>query len=420
MKTVVVGGGVVGVTTAYFLAKQGHEVTVVEQNNELGQDATGGNAGLIAPGHSFAWASPQAPKMLLRSLRGEATAIRVKLNADPRFLWWGLQFLRECTTKRARANTLVKLALAQYSQAELDRLAEEESIDYDSQHKGAVYLYRDEEQLELGLAKMQLLAEHGQEIRRLDTDDLVALDPAFKGAAGKLKGAIHAPTDGSGNSELFTKNLATVCAEKYGVTFDLGVTASKLVTQGRTVTTLLTDHGGYRADRFVIALGVQSPFLSRTVGQDLPVYPAKGYSLTAPVVNDEAAPTVGGVDEATLVAWSRFGDQLRVSSTAEFAGYGRSYRTRDFDNIFAVSRELFGDAADWGAAAMRACLRPMTPDGPPIIGRGAKHDNLYYNTGHGHMGWTMACGSSRLMAGIVGGRKPALDPAPFAVRSRRK
>lgn len=419
MHTVVIGGGVVGVTTAYYLASQGHSVTVLEQRGELGQDATGGNAGLIAPSHSFAWASPQAPRMLLRSLRGERTAIRVKPRPDLRFLGWGLQFLRECTPERARVNTLAKLGLCQYSQRELYRLADEEGIDYDEDRGGALYLYRDDEQLELGMRKMALLAEHGQEIEALTAEDVVRMDPAFAGAAGIIKGAIYGKGDGSGNSEKFTTGLAAVC-EKLGVEFHTGVTAQRLVEHHGRITGLDTDRDRYRADNYVIATGIASPFLSRTVGQRLPVYPAKGYSLTVDIADESAAPTFGGVDEATLVAWSRMGSRLRMSSTAEFGGYSRQFTPDDFANIFAMARELFPKAADWDSARMRSCLRPMTPDGPPVIGRGHRHDNLYYNTGHGHMGWTMACGSSRMLADIMGGRQPAVDAAPFAVRALRR
>jgi D-amino-acid dehydrogenase len=420
MKTVVSGGGVVGVTSAYYLARLGHDVTVIEQASELGQDATGGNAGLIAPGHSFAWASPQAPRMLLRSLRGEETAIRVRVNFDPRFLWWGVQFLRECTATRARRNTLIKLALARYSQDELDRLAEQEAIDYQATRAGAVYLYRNEYELKLGLAKMQLVADHGQKVCQITPEELVGLDPAFAKASAAVRGAIHCPTDASGNSELFTRNLAEVCRKRYGVTFLTGVTARRLVARGRRISALVTSEGELRADNYIIALGIQSPALSRTVGQHLPVYPAKGYSLTADIADPGAAPTLPGVDEKTLVAWSRMGGQLRMSSTAEFSGYSRSFSASDFGNIFAVARELFPAAADWDGARLRACLRPMTPDGPPIIGCGGRHDNLYYNTGHGHMGWTMACGSSSLLADLVAKRRTAIVTSPYAVRNSRK
>ncbi|HET7388358.1 MAG TPA: FAD-dependent oxidoreductase [Nocardioidaceae bacterium] len=420
MKIVIVGGGVVGVTTAYYLARDGHEVTVLEKAPELGTDATGGNAGLIAPSHSFAWASPQAPKMLMKSLMGEATAIRAKFSLDPRFLWWGMQFMRECTTKRARANTVAKLGLAQYSQAEMYRLAEEESLQYDVIKKGAVYLYRDAHELELGLAKMGLLAEHGQEIKRLSPEDLVALDPAFKNTAHVVKGAIHGVGDGSGNSEKFTRELARVCREKFGVQFINGVIAQRFIDQGDRITSLVTDNGEFSADQFVLAAGIQSPILSRTIGQNIPVFPAKGFSITARVKDESATPAIGGVDEKTLVAWSRLGDTLRISSTAQFDGYDRSYSTHDFDNIFNTAKELFPGAADWHNARTRSCMRPMTPDGPPIIGMGHRHINLYYNTGHGHMGWTMACGSSLLLADILAGRRTALAMEPFVVRTRRK
>jgi len=419
MRTVVIGGGVIGVTTAYYLASRGHDVTVVEQRSELGRDATGGNAGLIAPSHSFAWASPRAPGMLLRSLRGERTAIRVKPRLDPRFVNWGVQFLRECTPHRARVNTLAKLALCQYSQRELYRLVDEEGIEYDEHRLGALYLYRDDRQLELGMERMRLLAEHGQHIEALTAAQVARLDPAFTGAVGVIKGAIHGKGDGTGNSEKFTVNLAKIC-EKLGVEFHTGVVATELIEHHGRITGLRTDHELYRADNYVLALGVGSPFLSRTVGQNLPVYPAKGYSLTVDITDDKAAPTYGGVDEATLVAWSRFGSALRVSSTAEFDGYSRQFKQEDFANILTVAGELFPGAAAWDRATLRSCLRPMTPDGPPIIGQGRRHENLYYNTGHGHMGWTMACGSSRALADVMLGRQPAIDLTHFPVRSFRR
>ncbi|WP_238395477.1 FAD-dependent oxidoreductase, partial [Mycolicibacterium sp. CBMA 295] len=307
-----------------------------------------------------------------------------------------------------------------YSQAEMDRVAEEEGIEYQHVGNGAVYLYRDEKELELGLAKMQLLADHGQQVRRLSTDELVLLDPAFTAAAPRLTGAIHGVTDASGNSEEFTKQLAAVCRDRLGVKIDCSVTAQRLVTTHGRVTSLVTDQGDYRADTFVVALGIHSAALARTAGLYIPVYPAKGYSLTVDVADPKAAPTVGGVDEKTLVAWSRFGDTLRMSSTAEFAGYNRSFTGGDFDNIFALARELFPGAADWDRARLRSCMRPMTPDGPPIVGGSKKQANLYFNTGHGHMGWTMACGSSRAMADIIEGRTPPIDMSAFSVRPWRR
>jgi D-amino-acid dehydrogenase len=417
MRTIVLGGGVIGVTTAYYLARDGHEVVVVEQEHKLGSLATGGNAGLIAPGHSFAWASPAAPRMLLDSLRGKATAIRLAPRFDARLIPWGVQFLRECTQRRAAANTLIKLELCKYSQACLDELATAENISYEQVRLGAVYLHRTPEALAAGVKKLDLLRRHGVPMKVLDPAQLAELDPAFAAAGQMFAGGIHVTSDASGNAELFTSELADR-AKALGVRFEPGVTARRLVADGDRVAAVVTSKGEMRADSYVLALGIHSPFLSRTVGQRLPVYPAKGYSLTADVVNPGAAPTVGGVDEATLVAWSRQGDRLRISSTAEFAGYSRDWKYSDFATILATAREIFRDAADWDRARMRSCLRPMTPDGPPIIGRG-RHRNLFYNTGHGHMGWTMACGSSRILADLMAGRTPALPLRGMEVRSHR-
>lgn len=417
MKTIVLGGGVIGVTTAYYLAQEGHDVVVVEKCDRLGTDATGGNAGLIAPGHSFAWASPAAPRMLLASLRGEATAIRVKPRLDAKLVSWGLQFLRECTPTRAEANTLVKLQLCLYSQGQLDELAGAEGINYEQVQKGAAYLYRTQQELEAGVKKMDLLRRNGVPMKVLDAEGVAALDPAFASAGTTFAGGIHVLSDATGNSELFTNELADRC-KALGVEFELGVTVEAFLTDADRVVGVQTDRGVMRADNYVLALGIQSPFLSRTAGQRLPMYPAKGYSLTADIEDSDQAPTVGGVDEATLVAWSRFGDQLRMSSTAEFAGFNRDWKYSDFSNMLKTGREIFPYAVNWDRARMRSCMRPMTPDGPPIIGRG-KQANLYYNTGHGHMGWTMACGSSRILADLMAGRTPALETDAFRVRSRR-
>lgn len=415
MKIVVIGGGVIGVTSAYYLAKDGHEVTVIDQSTELGTDATGGNAGLIAPGHSFAWASPAAPKLLIKSLLGEKTSIRMKFPISPSLVVWGLQFLRECTAGRAQANTLVKLGLAQYSQRLMEELAVDEKIDYQQATDGALYLYRDKGELDAGLKKMKIMQDNGQRVEVFSPKDVVTLDPAFAPAEGILAGAIYGPTDSAGNSQLFTDALADRCRE-LGVKFELGVTALRFDRLRLRAMQLVTNVGTYTADRFVVATGIHSPFLSRSLGQTLPVYPAKGYSLTVPIADAKKAPTVPGVDEKTLVAWSRMGDQLRMSSTAEFAGYDRQWKESDFSNIVNMGRELFPEGVDWDAATRRSCLRPMTPNGPPFIGRGSI-ENVYYNTGHGHMGWTMAVGSSAVLADLMRGSRPALDPNPFRIRS---
>ena len=415
MKTLVLGGGVVGVTTAYFLAKAGHEVTVVEEKDALGLEATASNAGIIAPGHSFAWASPRAPRMLLQSLRGEETAIRVRLGPDLRLYTWGLRFLRECTAERARRNTLVKLRLCQYSQAVMNELVAAERLQYDAITKGALYLYRDAAELEAGVKKMALLAEHGQKQEILGAAEVARLDPVFEPVQGKIAGAIRDVGDSSGDGRLFVENLARVCREALGVTVRLGARVTALRGEDDRIESVLTSQGPLTADNYVLALGVGSPSVARTAGVSLPIYPAKGYSSTFPLKPRGLAPTVPGVDERWLVGWSRLGDRLRLTSTAEFAGYDWGWTPRDFNNILRLARDLFPDAADYDQGQYRACLRPMTPDGPPILGLGPQR-NLFLNCGHGHMGWTMACGTARIVADLMTSRMPELDLAGLTLR----
>jgi D-amino-acid dehydrogenase len=408
VRVLVLGGGVAGVTAAYFMARDGHEVTLLEAQNALGLDATAGNAGIIAPGHSFAWASPRAPRMLWRSLLGAETAIRVKLTADLRLYTWGLRFLRECTAARARRNTLIKLRLCQYSQALTHEIARHEAIAYQAVTRGALYLYRDPAELEAGVKKMALLAEHGQKQEVLDAAGVARLEPAFEPVTHKIAGAIHDLGDSSGDSRIFTEELARVGREKYGLAVRLGTGVTALEADADHVRSVRTTHGPLTADVYVLSLGVAAPTLARTIGITVPVYPAKGYSSTFPLKRDGLAPTVPGVDEQWLVGWSRLGDRLRLTSTAEFAGYDRSWTTRDFNNILRFARDIFPDAADWERGEYRACLRPLTPDGPPVLGYG-RHRNLLFNAGHGHMGWTMACGTARIVADLLSGRRPALD-----------
>jgi len=408
VKTLVLGGGVVGVTTAYFLAKVGHEVTVVEEKDGLGLEATAANAGIIAPGHSFAWASPRAPRMLWQSLRGAETAIRVRLAPDLRLYTWGLRFLRECTAERARRNTLIKLRLCQYSQAVMNELVRTERLEYHAITKGALYLYRDPAELEAGTKKMALLAEHGQKQEILDASEVAKLDPVFEPVRGKIAGAIRDLGDSSGDARVFVENLARICRDRFGVVVRLGARVTALRAATDRIEAAVTTQGALTADNYVLALGVGAPIVARTAGVRLPIYPAKGYSSTFSLKPGGLAPTIPGVDEQWLVGWSRLGDELRLTSTAEFAGYDWGWTPRDFNNILRLARDLFPDAADYEQGQYRACLRPMTPDGPPILGLG-RHKNLFLNCGHGHMGWTMACGTARTVADLMTGRMPELD-----------
>ena len=406
MRIVVLGGGVVGVTTAYQLQRDGHEVVILERRGEVAAGASWGNAGMIAPGHSFAWSSPRAPMILAKSLLFRDQALRFKLSADLRLYAWTWLFLKECTAAKARRNTLLKHRLAAYSQSVLQSVVAEEAIAYDRNRRGILYLHRSRRALEDGVEHMKLLESDGQVIKVLDRDQVVALDPALSRTAERIAGAILCPTDETGDCAKFTRALAARIIERGGEVVT-GATVVGLASDGGRVARALTDRGPFAGDAYVLALGADSPRLARTLGVRLPIYPIKGYSLTIPVGASRSPPTVPCVDEHNLVAVSRFGDRLRVTATAEFAGYDESHEPSDFVFMKGVARDLYPDGAEYDRAEMWAGLRPMTPTNLPFLGS-TRLGNLFLNTGHGHIGWTMSHGSARIVADLVAGRAPAI------------
>jgi D-amino-acid dehydrogenase len=356
--------------------------------------------------------------MLVKSLLGESTSIRVRPRADADLVRWGVRFIRECTPSRSQTNTLAKLRLARYSQQLMDELANREGLQYWQTHAGVLYLFHDQADLRTAEHNSRLLAEHGRRQEVLDYEQTVALEPALGQGHVRFAGAIHDTSDGTGDPQQFAHGLSTVC-QRLGVTFHLGTSVIRLETDGSSITRIMTSDGPIHSDAIVLAAGSASPLLTRTMGHHIPVYPAKGYTLTATIKDPDRAPRIGGIDERSLVAWSRFGGELRMSATAEFVGYDRSSAPADYADIIAAGNELFPGAIDWDTARYRTGLRPMTPDGPPLIGLGP-HDNLYYNTGHGHVGWTMACGSARILADLIDERRPDIDPTPYSPIGRKR
>lgn len=407
MQVVVLGSGVIGVTTAYYLAKAGHQVTVVDRQPLPANETSFANAGLVAPGHAYTWASPRAPKILLKSLVRDDQALRLKLRADPRMWAWCWKFLLNCTAEKARTNTTRKLKLCVYSRAALDQLVADTGVAYDGLNKGLLYLYRDPAAFERGRANMTVLQDGGQRMEILDPDGCVRVEPALGQARGSIAGAIYCPDDGSGDANLFTRNLAEIC-RGLGVEFRFDTTIQGFSIEGDRVQAVVTDRGPVRGDTYVLALGCYSAIVGRQLGLNLPIYPVKGYSATVPIDGRNGAPTVGGVDENNLVAFARMGDRLRLTAVAEFTGYDTSHQPGDFQTMLAAAKALFPQGGDYDRATYWAGLRPMTPEGTPIFGRGRQR-NLFVNSGHGHMGWTMSCGSGRITADLVDGRRPEID-----------
>jgi D-amino-acid dehydrogenase len=406
MRIVVLGGGVVGVTTAYQLQRDGHEVVLLERNPEVASGASWGNAGMIAPGHSFVWSSPRAPMILAKSLMLKDQALRFRLSADPRLYAWTWGFLKECTAAKARRNTLLKHRLAAYSQKVLDEVVADEAIDYDRNTRGILYMHRSQKALDSGVEHMKLLESDGQAIKVLTRDQVIALEPGLAHAGEKIAGAILCPTDETGDCAKFTRALAARIVERGGAIVT-GATVEELTSDGDKVTHASTDRGLFSGDAYVLALGAESPILARKLGLRLPIYPIKGYSLTIPIGAAKSPPTIACLDEHNLVAISRFGDRLRITATAEFAGYDASHEPSDFAFMKRVTQELFPDGAEYDRAEMWAGLRPMTPTNLPLVGQ-RRFKNLVLNCGHGHIGWTMSHGSARIAADLIAGRAPAI------------
>lgn len=406
MKAVVLGAGIVGITTAYELSRDGHQVTVIDREPEAAAFTSYSNAGLIAPGHAYAWSSPAAPGILLRSLWRGDQALRFRFSADPRFWKWMWRFWAECTDERAILNTTRKVKLCNYSLSVFHETVRQTGVEFDGRSGGLLYLYRSPRALEAASAKSRILTEHGCRIETLDPDGVAARDPALAPVKERLAGALYAPDDESGDCRMFTLNMAEWLKAR-GVVFNYSTTVTGFEVTGDRVSAVRTDKGQEEADVIVLCLGVYSPHLASQIGHDLPIYPVKGYAMTVPMAGRNNPPSIGGIDEESLVAYASYGDRIRVTATAEFSGYERNHEPRDFRTMLAAMKELFPDGADWDRASFWAGLRPMTPEGTPILGP-SRMRNLWFNTGQGHMGWTMSHGAARITADLILGKRPAI------------
>lgn len=409
MKILVLGAGVVGTAAAYYLARDGHEVTVVERHPAAARGTSYSNAGLVSPGDATAWASPAALKTFIRSLYTPDLGIKVRLRLDPYFYAWSLRFLFQCTKARLRANSEVKLRLALYARQCINEISAETGLAYDERRKGILYFFRSQKSLDEGSENYRFLAEHGLPIEIVDRNRMVELEPGLAAAKDGISGGVYSPIDQTGDSRMFVESLAAYATERLGVRFMFDTTVEDLVIDGDRVSGVKTPGGIVAADAVVIAMGPESGLLGRRHSIDLPVYPVKGYTATVPLDDPEKGPTMGGADEDNLIAYSRLGDRLRLASTAEFAGFDRSHKPQDFARLFKAGKELFPGAFDPAKAELWTGLRPMMPGSVPVMGR-ARFKNLYLDTGHGHVGWTMACGSGKFLADLIAGRKPDIDP----------
>lgn len=407
MKVLVLGAGVVGTAAAWYLARDGHDITVIDRRDGAGLETSFANGGQVSPSHAEPWANPSVLPKVLKWLGREDAPLLFRWNRwDPALWAWGLRFLTNCPPARAEINLERTLRVALYSRTCLQQLRAETGIAYDHRSLGILHVYRDRREFDHAAAAARLMGRWG--LRRLEKSvkECLAIEPALAASAHELAGGIHTPDDESGDAHEFTRALAIMAGGR-GVDFRYGVTVRALLREGNRIVGIETDHGRLTADAYVLAAGSFSPLLARPLGLSLPVIPAKGYSITLPVEGN-GAPSVSITDDEFKMVYSRLGNRLRAAGTAEMTGYDTTLTPARWHLIRDRAQALFPQAGDYSKAEPWAGLRPVTPDSVPLLGA-TPIRNLFLNTGHGTLGWTMACGSGRILADLIAGRQPDID-----------
>ena len=403
MKVIVLGSGVIGTSIAYYLARAGHQVQVVDRQPGPALETSYGNAGEISPGYSSPWAGPGVPLKAIKWLLMKHSPLVIRPLLDPAMWRWGLAMLANCTARAYAINKNRMVPIAEYSRDCLKALRAETGIRYDDRAQGTLQLFRTQSQLDGTAKDVQVLKDTGVPFELLDRAGFVAVEPALALTQHKFVGALRLPGDETGDCFLFTQRLAEL-ARALGVQFRFGCTVQQIQQAGGRITGVRTDQGLLTADAYLLALGSHSPALAAPLGLRLPVYPVKGYSITVPITNAAGAPESTVMDETHKVAVTRLGDRIRVGGTAELAGFDLTLHAPRRRTLEHVVADLFPQGGDVRQATFWCGLRPMTPDGTPIVGP-TKYPNLYLSTGHGTLGWTMACGTGQLMADLISGRK---------------
>lgn len=410
MRVAVLGAGVVGVASAWYLAADGHEVTVLDRQPLPAQETSFANGGQISVSHAEPWANPGAPLRVLKWLGREDSPLLWRFRADMAQWRWGLDFLSQCTTGRTRRNIQAIIQLGLYSRAQLQQLRKGLSLEYEALERGILHFYTDEAEYVSALRQAAVMREFGCDRQGKTAAECLMIEPALGKSLMPVLGGTFTASDESGDARQFTEALAAR-AQTGGVDFRFNAEVSALEVAGGTVKAARLVTGEcVEADAFVLALGSYSPLLLQPHGIRLPVYPAKGYSATIPLDVTRPAPVVSLTDDGYKLVFSRLGNRLRVAGTAEFAGYDRSLNMSRCESLMRRVAQVFPDLAKGGEVEYWAGLRPATPGNVPLIGKSGL-DGLWLNTGHGTLGWTLACGSGRLLADIVGGRTPEIDPA---------
>lgn len=416
MKVIVLGAGITGTAAAWFLRQAGHDVTVIERRPGAAQETTFGNGSQISVSHSEPWANPSAPSKILKWLGKEDAPLLYRFRAEQLQWEWGIRFLLECSPRRTAHNTRQCVAMSDFSKRTLRALRDEAKLDYTHSSHGIMHFYTDKEDYESSKAGAKLMTSLGCPRNTITPDEVIQIEPALSPVHNKLVGGDFTPDDEHGDSREFTIALSEKATEK-GAEFRFNTTATRLIREGTGAASrivaveTITPTGEYevlKADAFVVSFGsFSAPFL-KPLGISLMIYPAKGYSATFPVINPDKAPLVSLIDAGHKLVFSRLGNRLRVGGTAELNGYERPLNEARCEALIRRTSELFPEACDYSNPHFWTGLRPMTPSNIPYIGK-SPISNLFLNTGHGTLGWTMGCGSGRSIADIVSGRVPEVE-----------
>lgn len=413
MHVLVLGSGVIGITSAWYLARAGHQVTVIDRQPGAGLETSFGNAGMISPGYSSPWAAPGVPIKALKWMLAKHAPLAITPTADPQQYRWMMQMLSNCTQARYAVNKGRMMRLAEYSRDCLAQLRRDTGVAYEHREKGTLQLFRTQQQLDAVGKDIQVLENCSVPYQLLDRAGCVVREPGLTASADKIVGGLLLPNDETGDCHLFTTRLAEKCRE-LGVIFHYGCDIGRLLDDRERILGVVTSQGIMSADSYVLALGSYTPQLLKPLNIELPIYPVKGYSLTLPVASDAMAPVSTVMDETYKVAITRFADRIRVGGMAELTGFDASLQPKRRATLEMVVSDLFPQGGQLQDASFWTGFRPMTPDGTPVIGAASRR-NLYLNSGHGTLGWTMSCGAGQLLADLISQRTPAISTEGFSL-----
>ena len=414
MKIIVLGAGVVGVATAYYLNKAGHQVTVIDRQPAPALETSFANGGQIAAAHADPWASPRTPLKALKWLFNDESPLLFHLNRyDPELWRWTARFLFQCTPSKTKKNIERALRIALFSRKCLKELRSELKFDYKHQEKGILHFYRNKEEFKAAIQAATVMRKHGLDRSVINANETVRIEPALENIKNDLVGSIYSKDDESGNARIFTEYLARHCALN-GVEFIWNQSIDKLLLEGSQITGVKGNGFERLSDKVVVCFGSYSRKLLKPYGISLPIYPAKGYSVTLPLNQEDKAPFVSLTDDEFKLVFSRFENELRIAGTAEFCGYNTDINQKRAQFILKKTQEIFPNIGKNNEVEFWSGLRPKTPDSVPIIGK-TKIDSLYLNTGHGTLGWTMACGSGHLISDLISGNIARIELSDLSI-----